>query len=158
MSKNLTRRFVIVSLCLLAGACASIPKKALKPKVELVSVVPLNISLSEQKLRFNLNVVNPNSFELPVESVDFIARFNDTDIASGKSQQATVIPANGQAPLVLDVTAGIDRLTSTLQTLLQGQQLNLNYELAGSVKIENWATPIPFNVSGMMDADKNAES
>ena len=73
-------------ICLVASACTTLPKKAIKPKVELVSVVPLNISLSEQKLRFTLNVVNPNNFELPVESVDFIARFNDTDIASGKSR------------------------------------------------------------------------
>lgn len=142
----------VLAMYLLLGACSSIPKKALKPQIELVNIIPLNISLSEQKLRFNLNVVNPNSFELPVESVDFIARFNDTDIASGKSQQSAIIPANGEALLALDVTAGIDRLASTLQTLLQGQQLNLNYELKGSVKIEDWATPIPFNVIGELDA------
>ncbi|MEM7257351.1 MAG: LEA type 2 family protein [Pseudomonadota bacterium] len=159
MSKPTLFRYLILLVCVLAtAACSSIPKKALKPKVELVSVVPLNISVSEQKLRFHLNVTNPNSFELPVESVDFIARFNDTDIASGKSLQSAVIPPNGAATLTLDVTAGIDRLASTLQTLLQGEQLNLNYELTGSVKIEDWATPIPFNVIGAMDPDKAFKS
>ena len=148
---QLKLHFVFVLLCAITAACSSIPKKAQKPTVELVSVVPLNISLSEQKLRFELNVANPNSFELPVESVNFIARFNKTDIASGKSKQSTVIPANGEALLTLDVTAGIDRLASTLQTLLQGQSLDLNYELNGSVQIENWTTPIPFNVTGTMD-------
>jgi LEA14-like dessication related protein len=145
-------------MCLVVGACASVPKKALKPKVELLSVVPLNISLTEQKLRFNLNVINPNNFELPVEAIDFIARFNDTDIASGKSKQSATIPPNGAAVLVLDVTAGIDRLASTLQTLLKGETLNLNYELKGSVKIEDWATPIPFNVFGEMDAEEAFKS
>lgn len=158
MSKLNISRYLLVLLCVLSIGCASIPKKAEKPTVELVSVVPLNISLSEQKLRFHLNVTNPNQFELPVESIDFIARFNDTDIASGKSLQSTVVPANGKATLTLDVTAGIDRLASTLQTLLQGEQLNLNYELNGSVKIEDWATPIPFNVIGAMDVDKASKS
>ena len=116
---------VILSLLLLAlSACSTITTKPLKPSVELVSVIPLNINLSEQKLRFTLKVTNPNSFELPVESVDFIARFNDADIASGKSKHNTVIPANGDALLTLDVTAGIDRLVTTLQTLLQGDTLN----------------------------------
>lgn len=149
---------ILLLLCIAVSACSSIPKKTLKPTVELVSVLPLNISLSEQKLRFELKVTNPNSFELPVESVNFIARFNNTDIASGKSKQSTVIPALGDALLTLDVTAGIDRLASTLQTLLQGQSLNLNYELTGSVQIENWKTPIPFNVMGEMDPEKALES
>lgn len=141
-------------LLLALGACSTITTKPLKPTIELVSVVPLNINLSEQQLRFALKVTNPNSFDLPVESVNFIARFNDADIASGKSNHSTVIPANGDALLTLDVTAGIDRLMNTLQTLLQGETLNLNYELAGSVQIENWSTPIPFDVTGAMDLDK----
>ena len=145
-------------LLVTVGACSSIPKKAVKPTIELVSVLPQNISLSEQKLRFKLRITNPNSFELPVESVDFVARFNDTDIASGKSHRSTIIPALGDALLTLDVTASIDRLTSTLQTLLEGKTLNLNYEVTGSVKIENWYTPIPFNVVGKMGAVQALES
>jgi len=147
-------RFILAILLLASGACSTITTKPLKPTIELVSVVPLNINLSEQQLRFALKVSNPNSFELPVQSVNFIARFNDADIASGKSNHSTVIPANGDALLKLDVTAGIDRLMNTLQTLLQGETLNLNYELAGSVQIENWSAPIPFDVTGAMDLDK----
>lgn len=158
MTFQLKFNAILVLLLVVISACSSIPKKAVKPSIELVSVLPLNISLSEQKLRFELKVSNPNSFELPVESLDFVARFNDTDIASGKSNQSTVIPALGDALLTLDVTAGIDRLASTLQTLLEGKTLNLNYELTGSVKIENWSTPIPFNVVGEMDAAKALES
>ena len=142
-------------LVLLISACSTLTTKPLKPQVELISVVPLNINLSEQRLRFALKVTNPNNFQLPVESIDFIARFNNTDIASGKSNHSTVVPANGEAVLTLDVTAGIDRLLTTLQTLLKQQSLNMNYELNGTVQIENWANPVPFDVSGEMDV-KNA--
>lgn len=150
-------RFSLALLLIAISACSTITTKPLKPTIELVSVVPLNVSLSEQQLRFALKVINPNSFQLPVESVNFIARFNDADIASGKSNHSTVIPANGEALLTLDVTAGIDRLMATLQTLLEGQNLNMNYELAGSVQIKNWATPVPFDVSGEMDVEKAFE-
>jgi len=140
------------------SACSMVPTKPVKPEIELVDVRPLNVSLTEQKLRFTLKVINPNNFELPVESIDFIARFNGSDIANGKSKQAVSIPANSDGELTLDVTAGLDRLVSTLKTLLEGQSLNLDYELAGTVKIENWSTPIPFDVVGAMNVDSPSDS
>lgn len=154
---QLIARCSLAILLIATSACSTITTKPLKPTIELVSVEPLNISLSQQQLRFALKVINPNNFQLPIESVNFIARFNDADIASGKSNHSTVIPANGEGILTLDVTAGIDRLMTTLQTLLKGQTLNMNYELDGSVQIENWATPIPFDVSGQMDIEKAIE-
>jgi len=133
------------------SACATIGQKPAKPTIELVRVTPLNISLSEQKLRFELNVFNPNSFNMPIEAVDFVARFNDTNIASGKSNQSVTIGANSEATLSLDVTAGLDRLATTLQTLLSGERLNLDYELSGKVRVSSWPELIPFNVTGAMD-------
>jgi len=135
------------------NACSSLTKKPQKPSVELVQVKPLNISMAEQKLRFVLKVTNPNSFDMPVETIDFIARFNDTQIASGKSNQSVTIKANSDALLSLDVTAGLNRLVSTLQTLIEGESLNLDYELSGKVEVANWPTPIPFDVIGAMDLE-----
>jgi len=144
--------FILPALLVLT-ACASIVPKPVKPTVELVSIKPLNVSLTEQKLRFDLKVVNPNSFELPIETVDFIAKFNDTNIASGKSNQAITVAANSEAIVSLDVTAGLDRLAGTLQTLLKGESLNLDYQLTGNVEIATWPRPIPFDVIGAMDLD-----
>ncbi len=142
---------LLIASGLLASGCASIVSKPLKPTIELISVRPLNISLTDQKLRFELKVSNPNTFDMPIEAVDFIARFNNTNIASGKSTQSVTVGAKSDAILSLDVTAGVDRLASTLSTLLQGQSLNLEYELSGSVKVSTWPTPIPFDVIGAMD-------
>ncbi len=141
---------IIVAMVTLS-ACASVVTKPAKPKIELVSIKPLNINAAEQKLRFQLRVINPNSFDIPVEAINFIARFNNTNIANGKSFQSVVIPANSEALLSLDVTAGLSRLASTLGTLLQGKSLNLDYELSGTVQVETWPTPIPFDVVGVMD-------
>jgi len=90
---------------------------------------------------------------MPVEAIEFIARFNDTQIASGKSNQSVTIKANSDALLSLDVTAGLNRLVSTLQTLIEGESLNLDYELSGKVEIANWPTSIPFDVIGAMDLE-----
>lgn len=144
-------RFCLLFSILAISACASVVPKPIKPSVELVKVTPLNISLTGQKLRFELKVSNPNAFPMPIESVDFIARFNDTNIASGKSIQAVTIQPNSEALLQLDVTAGLDRLGKTLQTLIQGESLNLDYQLQGTVEVSTWPKPIPFDVVGAMD-------
>jgi len=151
-------RLTLAAFLLWLTACAMVPAKPIKPEIELVDVRPLNVSLTEQKLRFTLKVINPNNFALPVESIDFKARFNGSDIANGKSKQAVSIPANSDGELTLDVTAGLDRLVSTLKTLLEGATLNLDYELAGTVKIENWPTPIPFDVVGAMNVEPPSDS
>lgn len=143
--------FCLLISSLALSACAALITKPVKPTIELVSVRPLNINAAEQKLRFQLRIVNPNSFDIPVEAINFVARFNDTNIANGKSNQSVIIPANSDALLSLDVTAGLDRLTSTLKTLLQGKSLNLDYELSGTVQVTNWPKPIPFDVTGAMD-------
>ena len=145
-------------LLLWISACSMLSTKPVKPEIELVNVRPLNVSITEQKLRFTLKVINPNNFDLPVESIDFIARFNGSNIANGKSKQAVSIPANSDGELTLDVTAGLDRLVSTLKTLLEGESLNLDYELAGTVKIENWSTPIPFDLVGAMNVVSPSDS
>lgn len=147
------RQFCLLLTAFALTACASVITKPVKPTVELVSVRPLNINVAEQKLRFQLKVVNPNNFDIPVEAVNFVARFNDTNIANGKSNQSVIIPANSEAILSLDVTAGLNRLASSLSTLLQGKSLNLDYELSGTVQVASWPEPIPFDVVGAMDLD-----
>jgi len=141
-------RLCILIIFLSLSACASVVTKPVKPIIELVDVTPLNVSLSGQKLRFELKVINPNAFEMPIESVDFVARFNNTNIANGKSNQSVTIGANSEARLLLDVTASLNKLASTLNTLISEQSLNLEYELSGTVKVATWPKPIPFDVIG----------
>lgn len=147
---SLGKLCIVIALMMLS-ACANLVSKPIKPTIELVNVKPLNINMSEQKLRFTLKVINPNSFDLPVEAINFVARFNDTNIANGKSNQSVTIPANSEAILSLDVTAGLNRLASTLHTMLQGKDPNLDYELKGTVQVASWPRPIPFDVIGAMD-------
>ena len=146
-------RFCFLILFLSLSACASVVTKPVKPIIKLVSVKPLNISVSEQRLRFELKVINPNAFDMPVESVDFVARFNNTNIANGKSNQSVIIGANSEARLSLDVTASLDKLTSSLSSLISEKSRNLEYEVSGTVKVATWPKPIPFDVTGAMDLE-----
>ncbi len=136
------------------SACATFGPKLIKPSVSLVDVTPLNLNLSSQQLRFKLKIDNPNPFELPLETVNFVARFNDSDVASGRSYQATTIPPHQSGEMTIDVTAGIHQIAESLKGLLRAADLSISYELSGAIKIANWNRTIPFDVNGTVDIDE----
>jgi len=152
------RILIILAALLSTAACTLLPAKPTSPEIELINVQPLDVSGTQQKLRFTLRVSNPNNFELPVESIDFVARFNGSNIANGKSTQTVSIPANSDGELTLDITAGLDRLATTPRSLIEGQTLNLDYKLVGTIAIENWSTPVPFDVVGAMNLKPPSDS
>ncbi len=141
-----------VPLILLIAGCAAM--SAVRPEAPVVSVAgvrPLNLSLTKQRLRFTLRVENPNAFELPVDSLDFVARVGDERIASGGSDEPVVVPANGEAEIDVDVVAGIDTVLGRMRSMLEDRTIDLDYRVDGTVKLANWPRRIPFDVEGVVD-------
>jgi len=153
-TKRISSPYALLIALLLIGlltGCAGLKPKAEKPTVKVSRVIPLEINLDQQRFRFVLDIDNPNSFDLPLSGVDFIARFNTTTVASGKSEHRLVIPANGSAELSLDVTAGIDQLLTSLKSLLKSTDYTVGYAIDGRIRVDNWRAPIPFSLNGNVD-------
>ncbi|MCB1754550.1 MAG: LEA type 2 family protein [Gammaproteobacteria bacterium] len=152
-SRPMTHRPALIALALFISvtlyACSSLPLT--KPEAPIVSVAdvrPLNLSFTEQRLAFTLRVENPNAYDLPLEGLDFIASFAGHEIATGESHQEVTIPAKGEAMLEVEVKAGVDKLISQFQSMLNAQEINLDYGVKGRVKLANWPSRIPFDVKG----------
>ncbi len=137
-------------------ACATFGPKLIKPSVSLIDVTPLNLNLSSQQLRFRLQIDNPNPFELPLETVRFVAKFNDSVVASGKSYQAVVIPPGQAGDIAIDVTAGIHQIAESLKGLLRATDMSIRYQVSGAIQIADWNRTVPFDVDGILDLDENA--
>ncbi len=157
--KRIETRFFGISLSLalliacatstLLSACSSIPlSKPQAPTVSVTAVKPLNFDLTSQELVFTLLVKNPNSFDLPMESMTFNANFAGEHLAQGSSVKRVTIPAKGDATLDVTVTAGISNLFNQLGAVLNQQSNALDYDVKGVVKLANWPAAIPFNVEG----------
>lgn len=149
-------RWVAVSLALsalsLLGACASIPtSKPLPPAVQLVSVKPVNLSLTKAKLELKLRVLNPNTFDLPLRQLDFTASFAGDQFANGSSKDAVTIPAKGEAMLNIAVATKLSKLFGQLKNMVKAKDYDVAYGVKGSVKLANWPTRIPFNVEGELE-------
>ncbi len=152
---KLTSAILFICVSFLLAACSSLPLKKPKPPiVSVVSVLPLNLSFTKQKLAFTLKVKNPNPYDVPLQSIEFIASFADQEMASGESHKEVSLPANGEALVEVDVTIGIDKFLSRIQSMMSSKKYNLNYVVEGKVKLANWPVLIPFDVVGEVEPPK----
>lgn len=134
------------------NACASIPTtKPLPPAVQLISIKPINLSLSQAKLEFRLRVQNPNGFDLPLQQLDFVAFFAGDQIASGISKDSVTLPSKGEAILRVAVDTKLSRLFGHLKNMVKAQEYDVAYGVKGNVKLANWPKRIPFNVEGELE-------
>lgn len=155
MSLEPTRRWLALLLGLTMlhlSACAALaPSKPEPPDVRITGVRPLNLSLTQQRLEFTLDVSNPNGFDLPVQELDFVAKLAGEKLAKGRSTEGVTVPANGNAELKVEVSAGITRMFDTFRGMLDAGSIELDYGVTGTVKLANWPSRIPFNVEGLLN-------
>jgi|GEM_PF-337797 len=147
------------ALLLGASGCAVVDRvKPESPRVTVDGVKPLNLSLTRQRLAFRLRVENPNDFELPLRELDFTARVAGDRIASGRSDERVTIPANGEAYLTVNVEAGMSRIIGRIRQMLDDQTLELDYDVTGFVRLDNWPSRIPFDVDGVLENPLDTEN
>jgi len=147
--RNVTAGLV---LTLSLAACNTIPtSRPEAPKVTLESVKPLKIGLREQQLLFTLKVSNPNSFDLPLQALNFVAALDGTQVATGSSSEAVTLPALGDAILKLTVNSQINKVLSQLMLLISNKTAALDYDVNGTLQLANWPIRIPFAVDGIVD-------
>lgn len=121
-----------------------------EPTITLEKIKPLNFSFDKQKLELTLNVENPNAFTLPINTLNFAAKVAGEHIADGASNERVTIPANGSALLHIVVTTSLSKLIEKLQSATDDGN-NLDYNVKGNLKLDNWPKNIPFDSSGKID-------
>lgn len=141
-------------LSLFFASCSTIPTgKPIAPTVEIADIRLVKLGLTKQELDFTLDVFNPNNFNLPVNTLEFIASSDDQAIAQGASKQAVLLLAKTSTQVVINVQAQANRaLRKLLSHALSGDK-QLGYAVTGFVKLDNWPTRIPFNVDKILKLD-----
>lgn len=146
----------LVGLFLISSiaGCASIPtSKPLSPTVELADLSVVKLGLLSQELAFTLDVFNPNTYNLPVNTLNFIASVADEAIAEGLSTTPVVLLANSNTKVVINVTTQANKLLRKLITSTLSVDSILEYNVTGFVKLDNWPARIPFNVDKKVSID-----
>jgi LEA14-like dessication related protein len=146
---SLTRMRILLSLAtlLLTTACTGITElKA--PELDVMSVKVLGGDLSGQRLLLHLNVINPNDRKLPIKGIVYQMQVAGVSFASGATERAFTVPAQGSTEF--DLTMDADMAGLLFRVLGSGRKLdNVDYRLTGKVSLSSGLLrTIPFDKKG----------
>jgi LEA14-like dessication related protein len=147
------RLLYLAACAVLLAACATGGSKLEAPKLELVGVQMLSTDMFAQRFKVRVKVINPNDLELPVRGLEYKIIMMGDSFAEGMSDQAFVMPAQGEAEFDMLVTTNFVSSFGRLLSRVQGGKLeNIDYEIAGKVMLDKgMIRKIPFNHRGTVD-------
>ena len=150
----------LYAAALLAG-CAGLGAYQESPRVSLVSIEPLDMTLLEQRYALGLRIMNPNAAEIPINGLSYTIEINQREFAYGVSRQTVTIPAYGEAVLEVEVVSNLLDVLRQLQSLQEDKPAALGYRLSGKLSLANSSFRLPFDYSGELNwlpaADRNPE-
>ena len=123
-------------LALALSACALVHPHFQQPTVRVVAIELRGGNLLQQKFAVKLNVQNPNERALPVRELTFALKVEGVDFASGLSEQAFSVPANGEADFDMDISANLAVAVLQLANIRQQHADSVAYELTGSARVD----------------------
>ncbi len=144
---------LLMALCtaaLLAG-CAGLGAYRESPRVSLVSIEPLDMTLLEQRYALDLRIMNPNATDIPVSGLAYSIEINQREFAYGVSRQTVTIPAYGEAVLEVEVVSNLLGVLRQLQSLQEDKPAVLDYRLSGKLSLAESSQQLPFDFSGELN-------
>ncbi len=101
-------------------------------------------------MRVELDIGNPNNFDLPLEGLTFTLDLNDRPLVEGFSNESVVIPRLGEARLT--VFASTSLLDILRQVMALGDGEALSYRLSGRAYLAGLArASVPFETGGTLE-------
>jgi LEA14-like dessication related protein len=132
-----TRRSVLAGLpAALVAGCTSLGDA--RVEVHLASVMLLDATLPERRIRLTLRLQNRGVTDLTVDGLAYRIEASGTIIASGVNSQTFTIPRFGEARLDVEATgtqAGIVRQVLELQRQTGVQDPRLRYRIYGTANL-----------------------
>lgn len=128
---------------LLTG-CATMTGLSEAPRVSLVSIVPVDFQLFEQRFAVTLQVQNPNAKDITIRGLDYAIEINGMLFAQGVSGKPITIPAYGENTAVVEVVSTLQRVMEQLQALGNRAKPSIDYGISGHVSIDGIPVPVPF--------------
>jgi LEA14-like dessication related protein len=124
---------LLAALAVLPG-CASLAPHLLPPDVSITAVRFEGGSFARQQLQLTAHVYNPNDRAIAVDSLSADVDLDGTPFASGVTDAAFVLPAQGTYDVVLDVSA--DMASGLIVLAGRRSHRDLPYRVHGEVHLQ----------------------
>lgn len=147
---NHTKSALMLLVSGFLSACAGMEFAINPPVVSLTAVEVADADFSKQTFVLSFDVVNPNSFTLPINYVTYGVTLDDQRFASGESVASFTVPANGDGEFAISVDLDLFRTAPQLLYIVRdGATRDLSYELSGKLGIDiPFVDSVPFRHSG----------
>lgn len=137
--------FSMAILCF--TGCNSIVKDLIKsPEVRLDKVRIENVKFMSADLIFDLEVFNPNSINLKIDSIDYQLTLDDKEFANGHVHKIKELPAGQKTQIEIPVNVEFLKVFDSLSAALKKPETL--YKITGKAKLGPLS--VPFNDSGTL--------
>jgi LEA14-like dessication related protein len=149
------RKIALGAVACFAAGCASTGITVEKPSVSLRTVEVADIGLGGQTFVLDFDVVNPNPFPLPIRTISYGVELDGFRFASGETQGAFTVPANGDSHFEITVDVDLMRTAPQLMFIVRdGVYRDIPYSLEGRFGIDvPFANPVSFRNEGSLRLD-----
>ncbi|MEM7610943.1 MAG: LEA type 2 family protein [Pseudomonadota bacterium] len=157
MQSIVTRTTAVLALVFLLAGCETLGQTFESPNVALSNVRLQSADMTTQKFVLDFTVSNPNGVPLPVRAVNYGVTLAGISLASGSTEQAFRVPANGDGSFSVSVeTSLIDAVKMLGTRLLKGGEQELEYSVGGSVALDvPLVRPLPFSATGVVQIKRD---
>lgn len=142
---------IVSLLALTLSGCANTLQNMVKsPSVTLNAVEIVGLALTGQTFMLTFDVSNPNSFSLPISSVNYGVKLDGQQFASGSTASKFSVPANGDAQFAISVDLNLLQTAPMLLALVRrSANEDVPYELDGELAVDLPLVPtLPYRGSG----------
>ncbi|HEY6562076.1 MAG TPA: LEA type 2 family protein [Polyangiaceae bacterium] len=142
---------VLLLSCLsLAGCSKPEPPQVTARSARVTATAPTGVQLAVE-----LDVHNPNSFPLLVESVEgTLSVAGGAEIGRGTARPGTDIPAQGAAPVTSQLTIPWSNLTALAPFALSGAPVPYTFEGRARVGGKRLNVEVPFTLRGELSREQ----
>jgi len=155
--KNLySKKIRIYCRILLLSACSVFLVSCLGWVIEMPSFVLRGVTLrpisfTQMNLLLDLDVQNPNRFDLTFKSFEYTVCLGGEEIGNGRLEKALLIPSSSTTRIQVPVAAGFKDLSGSLKAILTQGDLPYKIEGKAAVKTVLGSREFPFSSEGRIN-------
>jgi len=143
------KRLLPVALSVCLAACSALAPKFNRPTVSVVAVEMRGGNLLQQNFAVKFNIQNPNDRALPVNGLHVALSSGGEEIASGATDHAFVVPANGESEFDMTIKANMALALLKLSRKADQHADSIDYDVSGAADIDlPFLRDLPFHQTG----------
>ncbi|MEN6331318.1 MAG: LEA type 2 family protein [Smithella sp.] len=142
-------KVLLFSVVIFLASCLSWVME--KPSFVLRGVSLRPLSLTDVNLLLDLDVQNPNSFDLNFKSFEYTVYLKNEEIGNGRLEKELRIPSSATTRIQAPVAAKFKDLSGSLKSILT--EGDLPYKIAGKVVVKTalGSRQFPFSSEGRIN-------